>query len=102
MLQQFIVVAGCDRVEKQTTSEPTLIFEPLLGMHYYDSRGVFRAFNSNVNATEWRLSRLVPGFSQRFTGNFIDNETTMVGRWDICQDDKGWNVDLQIRYQRES
>jgi hypothetical protein len=36
-----------------------------LRMHYFDSRGVFRVFEMNVDAKAWRLSRDAPGFSQR-------------------------------------
>jgi hypothetical protein len=71
-----------------------------LRMHYFDSRGVFRVFEMNVDAKAWRLSRDAPGFSQRFTGSFDDGANTIVGTWQLCEDDVHWNDDLQIVYRR--
>jgi hypothetical protein len=69
-------------------------------MHYFDSRGIFRVYELNVDAEAWRLWRNAPGFSQRFTGSFADSGDTIAGRWQLCEDDVNWNDDLQIVYRR--
>lgn len=71
-----------------------------LTMHYYDSRGVFREMDAAITETEWKLSRMAPGFSQTFTGTFADDGDTIVGLWKMCNDDVHWNDDLAITYRR--
>ena len=71
-----------------------------LTMHYFDSRGVFRVFDVNIDATAWRYSRMAPGFSQRFTGTFSADGDTIIGRAELCRDDVHWADDLQITYRR--
>lgn len=70
-------------------------------MHYFDSRGVFRVYESSVDAKAWRLWRDAPGFSQRFAGTFADDGDTIVGRWELSRDDAHWDDDLQIVYRRQ-
>jgi hypothetical protein len=72
-----------------------------LRVHYFDSRGVFRVYEMDVDAEVWRLSRDAPRFSQRFTGSFADGADTIVGRWQLCEDDVHWNDDLRIVYRRQ-
>ena len=69
-------------------------------MHYYDSRGVFRAYDTSATADSWRIWRNAPGFSQRFTGTFADGGDTIAGLWQLCEDDVNWADDLQITYRR--
>ncbi len=71
-----------------------------LTLHYYDSRGVFRAFTASIGEQAWRFWRDAPGFSQRFTGTFENDYNTIVGIWELCTDDVTWNRDLAITYQR--
>jgi hypothetical protein len=71
-----------------------------LCMHYFDSRGIFRVYEVNVDDEAWRLSRDAHGFSQRFTGSFADSGDTIVG-WQLCRDDAHWDDDLQIIYRRQ-
>lgn len=71
-----------------------------LTMHYYDSRGVFRALDASIDDTTWRLWRPASGFSQRFVGTFTDGGDTIVGQWELCEDDVHWRDDLQITYRR--
>jgi len=75
--------------------------ESRLSMHYFDSRGVFRVFEVNLDAESWRMWRNAPGFSQRFTGTFTDNDNAIAGRWQLCRDDEHWDDDLQILYRRQ-
>jgi len=90
----MIGLMGTDRVG----SEPER--SAGLSMHYYDSRGVFREFQVSIDSTAMRLTRMSPGFSQRFTGTFID-DTGIAGLWQLSKDDKTWQDDLKITYQRE-
>lgn len=71
-----------------------------LCMHYFDSRGVFRVYEANVDVDAWRMWRHAPGFSQRFTATFTDDDNVIVGRWQLCRDDEHWVDDLQILYRR--
>ena len=89
-----------DRVDGATRSVPEEATTSLR-MHYFDSRGVFRLLEASIDDAAWRLSRLAPGFSQRFTGTFTDGGNTIVGLWELCEDDVHWANDLAITYRRE-
>lgn len=71
-------------------------------MHYYDSRGVFRAYQASFDAGVWRIWRNAPEFSQRFTGTLAHEGNSIVGRWELSRDDETWNTDLEITYRRLS
>lgn len=71
-----------------------------LSLHYYDSRGVFRLFESAVDHEAWRFWRNAPGFSQRFTGTFAEQGDVIVGVTQLCRDDVNWKDDLRITYRR--
>jgi hypothetical protein len=71
-------------------------------MHYYDSRGVFRLYETSIDATTWRFWRDDPGFSQRFVGTFVDAGDTIVGRSQIDRGGEHWTDDLAITYRRRS
>jgi hypothetical protein len=73
-----------------------------LTMHYYDSRGVFRECEASVDDRAWRIVRITKGFSQRFTGTFADGGATIVGVWQLCEDEINWNDDLKITYRRRA
>jgi hypothetical protein len=87
-----------DRVDAaKATATPA---EPRLCMHYFDSRGVFRVYEASVDEAAWRLWRDAAGFSQRFTGTFGDGGDTIVGLWQVCEDDVRWEDDVRITYRR--
>lgn len=71
-----------------------------LSMHYFDSRGVHRVYRADASEGEWRIWRDAPGFSQRFTGTFSDDGSTLSGLWELSRDDSTWADDLQITYRR--
>jgi hypothetical protein len=71
-----------------------------LCMHYFDSRGVFRVYDTSVSADTWRISRDAPGFSQRFEGTFADGGDTIAGVWQLRESDD-WKDDLSIAYRRQ-
>ena len=89
-----------DRVGKPGAREAAPTAGQPISMHYYDSRGVSRVCDVNIDTTAWRISRMAPGFSQRFTGTFADGGNTIAGRWQLNEDDAHWKDDLEITYRR--
>lgn len=73
-----------------------------LRMHYFDSRGVFRVYETHMDGAAWRWWRDAPGFSQRFTGLLSADGNTITGRSQLCRDDAHWADDLQITYRRRA
>ena len=61
--------------------------ERQLTMHYFDSRGVFRVYETSADDRCWRIWRDAPGFSQRFTGTFAADGDTILGLWQMSRDD---------------
>lgn len=90
-----------DRVDSAPTNESAET-KSLLSMHYFDSRGVFRVYETSIDDEAWRLWRDAPGFSQRFTGTFADRGDTIAGQWELRRDDITWEADLEITYRRKS
>src|SRR3954468_15263737 len=72
-----------------------------LRLHYFDSRGVFRVFDTSVDTNAWKYWNEAPGFSQRFTGTFEDGGNTIVGQCELREDDEHWKHDLAITYRRK-
>ena len=72
-----------------------------LTMHYFDSRGVFRVYNVEIDSIALRIWRDAPGFSQRFAGAFADGGSTIAGQWQLSRDNATWDDDLQITYRRQ-
>jgi len=98
-----ILIVGFTDVDRvgADAGEPTAASASRLSMHYFDSRGVFRVFEVNIDAEAWHMWRNAPGFSQRFTGTFTDDGSAIVGRWQLSRDDEHWDDDLQILYRRQ-
>ena len=65
----------------------------------YGLRGL-EATHPGIDETEWKVWRMSPGFSQRFTGRFSDGGDTITGVWELCTDDIHWANDLAITYRR--
>lgn len=70
-----------------------------LRMHYFDSRGVFRDYETRVGDASWEYWRDA-GFPQRFAGEFADGGDTIVGLSQLRTDDVHWKDDLAITYRR--
>jgi hypothetical protein len=73
--------------------------------HYFDSRGVARVYRMSFADGVWSLWRDTPDlspldFSQRFSGTFGDDGTTITGRWEICHDGTTWERDFDLTYAR--
>jgi hypothetical protein len=73
-----------------------------LTMHYFDSRGVFRVYETAFGGGVLRIWRDVPGFAQRFEGPISDDGATIEGLWELSEDGSTWNDDLKITYRRVS
>jgi hypothetical protein len=91
---------GKDRVTGPRDTGSEADGEPRLRMHYFDSRGVFRVYDASIDDIAWRLWRDAKGFSQRFSGRVEDGGNTIVGRWEVSEDDVHWTNDLEITYRR--
>jgi len=71
-----------------------------LSMLYFDERGVSRIYEVKFDNNILKMERNFPGFSQRFTGTLKNNENTIEGAWELCENDINWKKDLEIIYTR--
>ena len=70
-------------------------------MHYFDPRGVHREFAVDITAEIWRFWNDAPGFSQRSTHTFSDDNNEINGQAELSTDDGAtWEHDLAIIYRR--
>jgi len=69
-------------------------------MLYFDERGVSRRFVLTLQDHVLKIWRIVPNFSQRFTGTFANNGDTIIGLWELNRDNATWNRDLDVTYTR--
>ena len=75
--------------------------------HYFDSRGVARVYQMGFTDGLWTLTRTTEDFSpldfsQRFSGRFSDDGSTIEGAWEISHDGKTWEKDFDLIYRRIS
>lgn len=70
--------------------------------HYFDSRGEARTYEMSFSGGVWKLWRIHPGFSQRFTGTFDDTGDTISGSWEFSKDGSTWEHDFDLTYARQS
>ncbi len=73
--------------------------------HYFDTRGVARVYKMSFENGVWKLWRdeadFSPlDFSQRYTGTFSDDGTTIAGAWEICHDGTTWEHDFDLTYTK--
>ena len=68
--------------------------------HYFDTRGVERRYGMSLRDGEWRLWRDAPEFSQRFTGTFSADGTTITGAWEMAKDGTTFELDFRLAYTR--
>lgn len=74
------------------TAEVTLL--------YFDERGVSRILATTIDSKGWRCWRNAPGFSQRLTGTFADQNNTIHVLWELSEDGATWVNDLEQTYTR--
>ena len=75
--------------------------------HYFDSRGIARVYRMGFADGVWTLGRneldFSPlDFSQRYSGRFSDDGTSIDGVWEICEDGETWRKDFDLTYRRIS
>lgn len=70
--------------------------------HYFDTRGVSRVYEMSLRDGVWKLWRDSPGFSQRFTGTFGDDGSTITGFWEKSGDGEAWEHDFDLAYTKQS
>jgi len=69
-------------------------------MLYFDERGVSRKFEVTLKDNVWKMERIAPGFSQRFTGTIEEDGNTIIGIWELSEDDSTWKKDLELTYRQ--
>lgn len=70
--------------------------------HYFDSRGMARVYEMSFAGGVWKLWRIAPGFSQRFTGTLDAAGDRIEGAWEGSSDASTWGHDFDLTYIRTS
>lgn len=70
-----------------------------MSMHYFDSRGVYRIYQTAITDRGWEFWRDDPEFSQRFVYRFEDGGNTVAGTGEMNKGE-GWTEDLSKTYRR--
>ena len=113
-LGQFVVVGSVGKPKEFPDSISVIGGAPdgePQPMHYFDSRGVKRLFETVVEGSTWRIWRAPgedwngpdgPGFNQRFIGELSVDGRTIDGRWERGLGAAGdqWETDFPITYVR--
>jgi hypothetical protein len=94
------IIGEMDRDRVEGAGEPAARAQSSLRMHYFDSRGVFRVYETRVTDQAWEWWRDAAGFSQRFIGRFAEAGGTIMGSSELCKDNVHWTEDLAITYRR--
>ena len=71
-----------------------------LQMHYFDSRGVHRVYETSAAGDVWHIERDFPGFSQKWDGRISADRNTIAGVHQASRDGTTWEDDLDITYRR--
>lgn len=75
--------------------------EPDFLAFYADDRGVSRIYRMSLQASDWRIWRDAPGFSQRFSARIDPDGHTIRGQWEKSSDEgKTWEHDFDLHYIR--
>lgn len=69
-------------------------------MLYFDVRGVSRKYDFFWQDNVWKWKRDAPGFSQRFSCTFTDDDKKMIGKGEMSKDRILWEKDLDLIYTR--
>jgi len=70
---------------------------------YFDSRGVARVYHMGFASNVWTLQRIAehPDFSQRFSGHFSEDGSSIVGGWENSNDSgSSWSADFDLTYTK--
>ena len=69
-------------------------------MLYFDERGVSRKYEAMLRDNTLKWWRNAPGFSQRFTGTFVDDGRSIVGKGELSKDGSTWEGDHALTFTR--
>ena len=69
-------------------------------MLYFDERKVSRKYEVSVENNVVKWWRDAPGFSQRYSWTITDNDTTIIGKGELCRDGTTWERDLEQTFTR--
>lgn len=67
---------------------------------YYDDRQVSRIYEMSFSEDSWKLWRHSSGFSQRFEGRLSPDRNTISAAWEKSMDNRIWEHDFDVTYQR--
>ena len=75
--------------------------------HYFDVRGVVRAYAMTFDDGRWTLTRTTPDFSplhfsQRFRGVLSGDGGSIDGAWELSEDGASWRHDFDLHYVKLS
>jgi phenylpropionate dioxygenase-like ring-hydroxylating dioxygenase large terminal subunit len=66
-----------------------------------NARQVFRVYDLSVDGDVRTIQREAPGFWQRFTGTFSDDDgSTITGYWERSEDGSEWRRDFDLTHTR--
>jgi hypothetical protein len=73
--------------------------------HYFDSRGVVRLYEMEVDGPDWTMNRTTADFTpldfaQRWTSRFGEDGDTITGQWETSPDGHEWRLDFRLTYRR--
>lgn len=77
------------------------VYDGELLYHYYDSRGVYRVYETSMGDGVWQLSRDAAGFDQRMTATLEDEGRTIAWVGQMRRDDSEWEDDLALTLRRK-
>jgi len=69
-------------------------------MLYFDERKVSRKYEAYFQDNVLKWWRNAPGFSQRYSWTFTDNDNTIIGKGELSKDGKNWERDLEQTFTR--
>jgi hypothetical protein len=70
-------------------------------MLYTDERGVSRIYQMSLSGGVWKMWRESPGFSQRMTASFSNDNNTINWQGDLSRDGSSWETDLSINFTKK-
>ena len=69
-------------------------------MLYFDERKVSRKYDVSFEDNVLKWWRNVPGFSQRYSWTFTDDDNTITGKGELNKDGTNWERDLDLTFTR--
>jgi hypothetical protein len=73
--------------------------------HYFDTRGVVRVYEMELDDELWTLERTKADFSelpfgQRYVGRFEEGGNRITGQWEKADAGTNWEIDFELSYTR--